>query len=995
MYKKSILSLAIASTLTLTGCLENNKLEDENTGVSQSPFVPSSDVYPVFNPTLSLLPIPNDAIFQKDDPDTTDVSEADGTFEVSDTSPPVTTALNSLSGASTTAPIDIALSGLVDPDTVDGSAITIIGENPAPNPNQSVFLLELEYASGNALQALANSEPPNVISPTGIDYNAKAITLDGTSTIRINPLKPLNPLSRYIVVITNKVHDETGNPLAQSPGVGGYAVLTNEDTGLADPALSPLKDLINKLWEPAAVGYFNAATNQTRSALSLDSLTADNIALSYSFTTSADRKVVNYIADPASWFTDQLNEFVGLSAAKAIVDSQSDLNGDGKVDFADTSLAVAGAKAAFPANPSDPEDTTVSDALSPLEAAFPLFGCTDVTAGTDYMACIGAALAGLPTSNGGFANLLPTPTNTTVTFDDTTTVDINSSSSITGSLGIPNNLVSLTQGTLTIPYYNGIPAGSNGAPLITDNWVADDVLAGAINTAFAPLGLKIPQADSSVSTVVNYIFPFPKKMDDVTIPIIAMHPTTRSAPGTPMKTAIFQHGITTDRTAAIPFSASLVAGSFGLGTDLTVIAIDQPLHGVAGISSEEQEALATKLLAAAETIDTSDGINPTEQGTIDAVLNETLPIGVLQQVQAAPCPALTGLDLSGATPADIGTALTAVTIGNCGPDAQSQLAGAQTLVSTVKNGGSFVAGLAATTNERHFDFTSAGSGVAPVAMNFTGSNTTNASGSMFINLSNFLTSRDNLRQQVVDLLTLRKSIGSMDLNPTAADGADLDASDVYFFGHSLGTVNGIPFVSVANTTATTSDDIVAANFLTPGGGIMGLIENSPSLSTPVLAGLAAQGLEQDNASFHSFSNIFQAAVDSTDSISFVQDFSSSALNIPVLFTEVLGDLTIPNNPGTTPLGNAFPSHLGGTEPLALHSGAVTIDAATAAAAPQQTVALGQSIVRFTEGFHGTPVFPSSGTDEEAAAFAEMVGQGVSMLLSNGTAVTVTNTDVID
>jgi hypothetical protein len=971
MYKKSILSVAVASSLMLTGCFDNNKLDDENEESTTAPPVSatSGSAYPAFSPAVSDLPIPNDLIF--------DSVAGDGTFLVPDSSPPVTTALNQLSGASTVAPIDVKiLSGEIDEATLAGN----------------VYLLELDYASGSALQGLSIGEPPNVAGLANVAI--EHLVLDGNSYIRINPTTPLKPLTRYEVVITNGVKDILGQPLVRNPGVASYAALSDLSIPLANPALAPVQTLINSLWEPTAVGFFDAAVNPTRVGAGLEPLGDSDIVLSYTLTTSGDEKVLNYIADPAQWFNDQITTFVGVSTATSIVTNQSDLNSDGKVDFTDVSLAVTGALGAFPVNAGNPSDTTIQDALSPLEEAFGLVGCTGVTSGPTYITCISNVLVNLPYGSGGFAGELPTPAATTITFDDAGVLDINLVSSLTGSLGIPAGVVSVVQGEMTIPYYAGVPAGTNGAPLITDSWVADDALATKINATFAALGLSIPQADPSVTTAVNYIFPFPKKKDDVTIPVLGIHPTN---PAGTMKSVIYQHGITTDRSAALAFGASMVAGAKGLGVDVGVIAIDQPLHGIDGISESGKSDLATQLLTIAGSIDPTDGLDATETGTIAAAVSGTLPIGVLQAVQAAPCPALDGLDLSGVTPADIGTAIAAVTAGSCGPTAQAQLAGAQTLVRTVANGASIIPGLTRIdgVEERHFGFTSAGAGVPPNAMDYSGSAATNGSGSMFINLTSFLTSRDNLRQQVTDLLTLRKSLAGIDMNGAAANG-DLDGDDVYFFGHSLGTVNGLPFVAVANDSATTTDDIVAANMQTPGSGITRLLENSPTFSTPILGGLAALGLTQDSSSFQAYMNILQSALDTVDPANFAADLGASKLNTPLLITIVVGDTTISNSVDSAAevLGSGSIAYMSGNEPVGTISGAGTLSASDVGA----PVALGQRVVRFKseDGAvnHGTPLFPSTGAASQLA-FAEMVAQGTSMVLSNGTAVSVANADVIE
>jgi hypothetical protein len=264
---------------------------------------------------------------------------------------------------------------------------------------------------------------------------------------------------------------------------------------------------------------------------------------------------------------------------------------------------------------------------------------------------------------------------------------------------------------------------------------------------------------------------------------------------------------------------------------------------------------------------------------------------------------------------------------------------------------------------------------------------------MNINVANFLTSRDNFRQQILDLMTLRLSIPNMDLDGDTLP--DLDGDNVHFIGHSLGTLNGIPFVEIANQTATTADNIVTANFLTPGGNIARLAENSPTFAPAILLGLnAAAGLNRGDTDLESFLNVFQIAFDSFDPINFVGNFSSTTSTTKALFTEVIGDVFIPNNAvpavdilnpyaGNASFGPGTDAPLAGTDPLQTISGATIIDSTT--------VPLDINFIRFAESSgakHTTPVAPA--TPGEAAAFAEIIGMSASMVLTDGGAVQITN-----
>ena len=867
MLKKTILSVAVASVLSLTGCLDNNKNNDNNVGAETNPLsdadkallLADAGTYPVFNPVISALPLPIDLIYDK--------VAGDGSFSVSDTLPPVTTALNRLSGASTSAPIDLAISGLIDASSVhaspyltDGSGNLIIVDGlPVPDPQQNVFLIELAYASGSPLQGLSLQEPPNVVAAAGDTYTAEVKTLDGTSFIRILPKTPLKPDTRYVVVLTDSILDSSGENIKPSPS---YISLTktDEEEALLSTALAPIRALINGLWEAIGVGYFGSATNLSRAAQSLDSLDATNITLSYSFTTSGDEKVLNYIADPAQWFDDQITTFVGVSTATAVVEGGLDVamldedgttiipGSDGVTTHADVSLSVAGALAAFPANPSDPSDTTISDALGPLEAAFGLFGCTGVTSGPTYITCISTALANLPVANGGFSDLLPTPADGSMDFSTNTALPTVLTTDLKSILDSVNPLIAggyalagfpgftapgtyqITQGEVTLPYYAGLPTNPTLGPLALKftSWEADDALATAINSTFAPLGLSIPQADPDVSTVVNYIFPFPKKQGDVTVPVLAMYPTS---PAASMKTVIWGHGLKGSRANVLPFGAGLLGAAKANGVDIAVIAFDQPLHGVVGDTTGFH----------------TDGERHFEYGNAGTGLSNP-PLDI---------------DITNLFPAEVG-----------GPQ---------------------------------------------------------GSGSMFVNLESFATSRDNLRQNALDLMTVRKSLATADLDNDTT--ADLNANDVYYVGHSLGTISAMPFVAVVNDSTTPTDDITAAAFFTPGGGISRFFENSPTFAPLITTALGGSGLTSDTSGYQTYINVLQAALDSVDGINFVDDFATQ--NTPVLFVDVVDDTVIPISMNTDDrtlqlaqgeFGNAYEisasvSHLSGSTPLVTTAGA--------------------------------------------------------------------------
>ncbi|WP_273204925.1 hypothetical protein [Marinobacter subterrani] len=903
MFKKTLISLAVASSVGLTGCLSGGD-EGANANPEYQISNPAIDgkTWPLFNPVTSELPIPNDLIF--------DSEQGDGTFGVANTSPPVTSALNELSGASTVAPTVIRFNGQLDANTV------VYGK--------TVFLIELAYASGDPVQGLGNQEPPTVAGLA--TARADVETLSGTSAIRILPLEPLDPRKRYVAVVTKGVTDINGDAIISSPS---YANLTDEGQPLGSPSLAPVRSLINKLWEATAVGFFQAAGAP---------LTADDIAISYSFTTSNDEKVLQYIAEPASWFSDQIETFVKVTAAKSAVQG-------GASSYAQVKTAVDTAfnnfPASLPANPSSPLNALFgpsgpcaiggTNATGTITLGEPAIDCVGVALASQFAAQLPTPLPGVnrnvPDGSGGF--------NGDITINSASIKPVGLVSAVSSAVPGSDNVLA-AQGSITLPYYLGTTAaGIAGGNAV--NWTADSQLAEALNTTFSALGVSIPQADPSVSTAVNYVFPFPQQTSTQEVPLLVLYPST----GTVRGVVIYQHGITTDRSAALTFGTGLAAQGY------VVVAIDQPLHGIAPYSTEEQLGLAVKLLTGA---------------------------GLDQATAESLAPAL----VAGKTAFDNALAGTPL-------DAAFDQPTRLSLINTVANAGSTIPGLAPDPNERHFGLYANASG-APEAMVFDPSSAegTDGSGSFFINLQNFLAGRDNIRQSVVDQLNLRATLFG---NPNASkDGLTLQrpivaggagdsisvtpATTVYFAGHSLGTITGMPFVASANenqigsTIFTAADggtdlpstfnDLISASMLTPGGGIVRLLENSPTFAPRILFGLQqAAGLTQGDAILETFFNVFQTAIDSADPINFVDSLGATT---PVLLSEIAGDTVIPNAAdqqlwGIPALSGTFtPEQTGLPVPVTVNS----FDAPLAGTKPL-TIGLGTDMLTtYAEGNHGTP-----------------------------------------
>ena len=247
------------------------------------------------------------------------------------------------------------------------------------------------------------------------------------------------------------------------------------------------------------------------------------------------------------------------------------------------------------------------------------------------------------------------------------------------------------------------------------------------------------------------------------------------------------------------------------------------------------------------------------------------------------------------------------------------------------------------------------------------------SGKYFINLSSLLTSRDNLRQTVSDLLVLHKSLSEI-MN------VELNTQQVYFVGHSLGAIAGSVFLAM-------DDTVGAASLAMPGGGIARLLDGSATFGEEIVQGLAANGVIKGTADYDTFMVVAQTAMDSGDPINFAE--MTAALH-PIHLMEVVGgsgnlpDQVVPNSVYLELPSGEQVKTLSGTEPLAR---AMELESVI----PNDAgVFMGPGIVRFTEGDHSSVLDPTS----SPAATAEMQSEIASFILSSGSQIVISNPDVI-
>ncbi|MCM2679751.1 VolA/Pla-1 family phospholipase [Echinimonas agarilytica] len=302
----------------------------------------------------------------------------------------------------------------------------------------------------------------------------------------------------------------------------------------------------------------------------------------------------------------------------------------------------------------------------------------------------------------------------------------------------------------------------------------------------------------------------------------------------------------------------------------------------------------------------------------------------------------------------------------------------------------------------------------------------------YLNLSSLLSVRDTLRQSSADFLTVRAAITFSAMRDAAMlQQPLLDASNVTFFGHSMGAITGgnsvalanVPFVLPDGTASQNPFTINAAVLSVPAGGFGPMAGYSPEFGPLVKAGLtasdsfqeqlqAASGLTAEELEllqandpdsynvivdqvYPPFLSAFmfaaQQAIDAGDPINFANLYG--ALGTPILLHEVVGngadnlsDQVLPNSVAA----DGWP--VSGTEPLIAALGLDGISSSV------QNDAGVSGAVRFMYGHHSSLLDSSvvPGVAEDAAKNA-MVTQMMQLqvaefLSSNGTQVTFTDAD---
>lgn len=221
-----------------------------------------------FDPAAGVLPFPNNLLLSGSGDLTLNPPVADPT-NFGD--PAV--ALSALDGFSTVAPWSFSFDKPIDPATVVAGS--------------SVRLFEVRLVFGTIAVQSINRE----LTP-GLDY--VAVPASATS-VAIVPTQPLQEMTAYMAVVTNRITDQAGN--AATPSQTYF--LTQQTKPLVDPAgvsTNPLlPDASARALEP-----LRQLTNAQEAAAATQGINRGDIVLSFTATTQAVTPVLSVIRSQAS-----------------------------------------------------------------------------------------------------------------------------------------------------------------------------------------------------------------------------------------------------------------------------------------------------------------------------------------------------------------------------------------------------------------------------------------------------------------------------------------------------------------------------------------------------------------------------------------------------------------------------------------------------------------------------------------------------------------------
>ncbi|MEO2163287.1 MAG: Ig-like domain-containing protein, partial [bacterium] len=241
-------------------------------------------VVPVYAPSASDIPVPNDLLFAG----TTDLTLNIPVANPADTSdPPV--AMNTQDGWSVGAPFPVAFSGPIDlASAIPGSSVRIF----------SVTTDQTIAPVGGLITDVTGEL-------TAADFMTALAGWDGTgSTMEIRPTKPLAPQTTYMVVLTDGITGAGGRPITTD---AEYTIASSTTLLPPDHPMYPLQVLVLSMEDAAEAAGVDR----------------ESIAMAYHFTTQSVAKTLMTISTVAAMGAAGEQGIIDLLCYLGLVDCSS------------------------------------------------------------------------------------------------------------------------------------------------------------------------------------------------------------------------------------------------------------------------------------------------------------------------------------------------------------------------------------------------------------------------------------------------------------------------------------------------------------------------------------------------------------------------------------------------------------------------------------------------------------------------------------------------
>ena len=268
IFKKALLPLM--ATAAIVGCSNDNQsIEDVIGNVGNVDTSVSSQAVVRFAPSSSVLPFPTDILFS---------GTADGSINIPDrantglsTAPAAAAladpqvALNTMDGFSTTASMVFSLGAVVDTTNIDnGTAVRLFKSDTETDGTPKEFSSALcafanictGFDSGTKTTFSLEANAKELIF--GVDFVVSAAA-DGSGgmSVAVLPLKPLDPSSTYMVLVTRDM------PLASDPTQSIRADLEYRIAQSTTPVFYLTRDLFTELGGAPGMAGIEAFLNAT------------------------------------------------------------------------------------------------------------------------------------------------------------------------------------------------------------------------------------------------------------------------------------------------------------------------------------------------------------------------------------------------------------------------------------------------------------------------------------------------------------------------------------------------------------------------------------------------------------------------------------------------------------------------------------------------------------------------------------------------------------